>query len=78
MAAEQVTLIQQTRKRLRADPIEAIKWYNRARYSLSDQDARVVEAFTRQGYREEVLAVWEVLERKIPLGMIARVFTEGK
>ena len=76
MAADQITLIQKTRQRLRADPVEAIKWYNRARYSLSDQDARVVAEVTKQGYREEVLAVWEFLGRKVPLGMIARVFTE--
>lgn len=76
--SDHVAQIQAARKKLRADPVEAIRWYNRARYSLSAQDHNVVQEATRQGYREEVLAVWEYLQRKIPLGMIARVFIEGK
>lgn len=78
LEAEQISQIQTARKKLRAEPVEAIRWYNRARYSLSAQDYNVVQEATKQGYREEVLAVWEYLQRKVPLGMIARVFTESK
>jgi hypothetical protein len=78
LETEQIAKIREARRTLRADPIESIRWYNRARYSLSAQDYNVVQEATRQGYREEVLAVWEYLGRKVPLGMIARVFTDGR
>lgn len=78
LEAEQVAQIEAARRKLRSDPVEAMRWYNRARYSMSPQDYSAVQEVTSQGYREEVLAVWEFLQRKIPLGMIARVFTEKK
>ena len=66
LASEQLLLIQHARERLRANPTEASRLY---------QQARTADAAT--GVREEVLAVWEYLERTISLPTITRVF-EGK
>jgi hypothetical protein len=67
--ADQALLVQHARERLRSNPDEAQKWYNRAKYALADDTA--VEAIR---HREDVLAVWEYLERTVPLSTIVRVF----
>jgi len=66
LASEQLLLIQHARERLRANPLEAARLF---------QQARTADAAT--GVREEILAVWEYLERTISLPTITRVF-EGK
>ncbi|HUO83820.1 MAG TPA: hypothetical protein VM534_01785 [Thermoanaerobaculia bacterium] len=64
---DQVLMVQQARERLRANPDEAMKWYNRAKYSLPDGG----KAFRN---KDDVLAVWEYLDRSIELETIARIF----
>lgn len=66
LASEQLLLIQHARERLRSNPLEAARLY---------QQARTADA--ANGVREEVVVVWEYLERTIPLPTITRVF-EGK
>jgi hypothetical protein len=65
---DQVLLVQHARDRLRDNPNEATKWYNRARHSLPDG------SYTNIPHREEVLAVWEYLERSIDVQTIIAIF----
>lgn len=68
---DQVMLIQHARERLRSHPDEALKWYNRARYALTANGSLAGENLR---HREDVLAVWEYLERSVPMETIASVF----
>jgi hypothetical protein len=68
--SDQVLLVQHARERLRAHPEEALKWYNRAKFALS-QGSSLTDPLP---YRQEVLAVWEYLERTIELQTIVEVF----
>jgi Tfp pilus assembly protein PilZ len=63
---DQVLLIQQARERLALQPDEAVKWYHRAKFSF-------IEAGQQIHYRDDILAVWEYLERTIDLAVIAQV-----
>jgi hypothetical protein len=71
VSPDQALLIQHARERLQNDPEEARKWYNRARYAIVES-ATPIAADIRS--REDVLAVWEYLERSVPLSTIVRVF----
>jgi hypothetical protein len=64
--SEQLLLIQHARERLRTNAAEAQRFYERAKTA----DAAV-------GVPEDILAVWEYLERTIALATITKVF-EGK
>jgi hypothetical protein len=75
VSADQVLLIQHARDRLRTHPDEALKWYNRAKYSIAQSVAGTPDMLY---HREEVLAVWEYLERTVELQTIARVFDMKK
>jgi len=67
ISPDQVLLIQHARKRLKDNFDEAQKWYSRAYFALrTTGDAAK--------YPEDVLAVWEYLERSVPLAVIKRVF----
>ena len=74
---DQMAQIRKARKILGANPVEALRWYNRAKFSLSNQELRTIESMHLH-YREDVLAVWEYLDRKIPLPMVARAFLDEK
>jgi len=67
---DQLLLIQQARERLKSHPDEAVKWYNRAKFSL--------QATEHMHNREEVLAIWEYLDRTVELSVIAQVFGDKK
>jgi len=69
--SDQALLVQHARERLLADPDEARKWYNRARYAIVESSAPIAAEIRA---REDVLAVWEYLERSIPLSTIVRLF----
>ena len=73
--SDQLMMINQARDRLRANPDEARKWYQRARYALAEDESRATAA--PKHYREDVLAVWEYLERSIDISVIVKVF-EGQ
>lgn len=75
VSADQVLLIQHARDRLRTHPDEALKWYNRAKYSIAQSVGGTPDMLY---HREEVLAVWEYLERTVELQAIARVFDMKK
>jgi hypothetical protein len=63
---DKVLLIEQTLSRLRKDPVEISRLAARARKALEDK----VEG--REG-SDEALAVWEYLERLVPVGMVMEV-----
>lgn len=69
---DHLLIIQQARARLQAMPEEAVKWYNRAKYS----QAHLAE--TGQHHRDEIVAIWEYLERMIDINVIARVVDQHK
>lgn len=63
--SHQALLVSHARERLRTNPDEAQKWYSRAYFAL--REGRV-----QATYSEEALAIWEYLERSIPLPTIAK------
>ncbi|MGH9457958.1 MAG: hypothetical protein ACRD2J_10005 [Thermoanaerobaculia bacterium] len=69
---DQALLIQHARDQLRVNPVEAQKWYQRARFSPPVLDGREMP------YREDVVAVWEYLGRSVDIEIVARMFTEKK
>ncbi|MGZ5474839.1 MAG: hypothetical protein ACXWG4_12855, partial [Thermoanaerobaculia bacterium] len=68
----QLLLVQHARERLLADPDEAQKWYHRAKYAITHGASNIEIESIRN--REEVLAVWEYLERSIDIQTISRAF----
>lgn len=67
---DQILLVQHARERLRANPEEALKWYNRGKFALAEGGGNPDPIPNR----EEVLAVWEYLERTIDVNTIVQVF----
>lgn len=69
---DQQLMIEHARKQLLADPVEAQRWYHRAKYVITHGQANVAIDAIRN--REDVLAVWEYLERSVDISTIAIVF----
>ncbi|HEX6094959.1 MAG TPA: PilZ domain-containing protein [Thermoanaerobaculia bacterium] len=69
---EEVASIIRAVRKFNSDPVEANRWYTRARFALVD-DAIRAAAPTRGRDREEVVGVWEYLERKLDLAKVASV-----
>lgn len=74
ISPDQVLLIQHARARLKENFDEAQKWYSRAYFAL--RDGRTSNTAELMRYPEDVLAVWEYLERSVPLSTIKRVFDQ--
>lgn len=71
ISTDTILLIQHARRQLKSRPDEAVKWYNRAKFSgTTGEDLHV--------NREDILAVWEYLERSIDVEVIASVFEQQK
>jgi PilZ domain len=69
---EEVVAIIQAVRALAADPAEAAKWYARARFAIADEEVR--KAAPRGAReREEVVGVWEYLQRRTDLRAVAGV-----
>jgi hypothetical protein len=66
-----VSIIRAARK-LATDPNEATRWYTRARFAYAEEDVRKV-APRGAREREEVLGVWEYLQRRIDIPKVAGV-----
>ncbi|MBI2212117.1 MAG: PilZ domain-containing protein [Acidobacteria bacterium] len=69
---DQALMIQQARNILANNPEVAIKWYDRAKYSLVNRGI-IASAERSVPYRREVLVVWEYLEGRLDLDLIASV-----
>ena len=71
---EEVASIIRIVRRFAADPNEAGRWYTRARFALADEQIRAA-APQRARDREEVVGVWECLDRKLDISKVASVVT---
>jgi hypothetical protein len=71
---EEVASIIRTVRRFASDPVEAGRWYSRARFALADEQIRAA-APQRARDREEVVGVWECLDRKMDIAKVASVVT---
>jgi hypothetical protein len=69
---DEVAEILKALRRLTSDPVEATRWYNRARFAMADSEVRKA-APVRAADREQVLGVWEYLDRRIDIAKIAGV-----
>ncbi|HXG58368.1 MAG TPA: hypothetical protein VNL91_05060 [Thermoanaerobaculia bacterium] len=76
IGSEQAVLIQHARTLLEANPEEARRWTQRAKYALT-QSAGSAAADIDQ-HADEALAVWEYLDRMVDLGTITRFLNDGK
>ncbi|HWS73066.1 MAG TPA: hypothetical protein VN605_13190, partial [Thermoanaerobaculia bacterium] len=74
--SDQALLVRHARERLRANPEEARKWYHRAKFATLE-DGTAIGASEILRDRDDVLAVWEYLERTVDLATVMRVFGEG-
>ena len=71
---EEMALVTAAVTKFANDPVEASRWYSRARFALSDENVRRA-APVHQREREEVLGIWEYLDRQVEIGKIAGVVT---
>lgn len=69
-SASAVTRIREAREWMQLFPDDAIKWYNRARMTASEDHLRI--AGSGRANREDVLAVWEYLDRSVDLSDVVR------
>ena len=74
--ADTQLMIEHARKQLLADPMEAQRWYQRAKYAITHGTANIAGDAIRS--REDVLAVWEYLERSVEISTIALVFERAR
>lgn len=71
---DEVASIIRAARRFSADPVEAGRWYTRARFSLADETVRAA-APQRARDREEVIGLWEYLDRRLDIAKVASVVT---
>lgn len=69
---EEIALITAAMQKFAADPVEANRWYARGRFALSDEQVRRA-APQKPRDREEVLGLWEYLDRQVELEKVATV-----
>jgi hypothetical protein len=55
-----------------SDPVEAHRWYTRARFALAEEEVRKA-APVKARDREEVVGIWEFLNRRMDIARIASV-----
>ncbi|MEA2572224.1 MAG: hypothetical protein QOI24_4225 [Acidobacteriota bacterium] len=72
LSDDDVASILRAARKLADDPIEANRWYARARFSNADPQVRsALPPQTRD--RDRILGVWEMLDRKVELTKVAGV-----
>ena len=72
LSDDEVASIIRAHRLLGSDPVEANRWYTRARFALADETVRKA-APNRARDREEVLGVWEYLDRRVDIRSISGV-----
>jgi hypothetical protein len=70
---DDVAMIIRVYRRFSSDPVEAGKWYARVRGAVSDDRVREVATAMRARDREEMLGIWEYLERGVDAEAISSV-----
>ena len=69
---DEIALVTSAMQKFASDPVEASRGYSRGRFALSDENVRRV-APRKPRDREEVLGIWEYLERQIEIEKVASV-----
>nr|MDQ3282487.1 PilZ domain-containing protein [Acidobacteriota bacterium] len=69
---EDVVAIIRAVRKFAADPTVAARWYTRARFAVADEEVRRAAPRGARD-REEVLGIWEYLQRRIDLRAVAGV-----
>lgn len=72
LSDEDVAAIIRAYRKFSADPVEAGRWYSRARFAITDDKVRKA-APERAGDREEVLGIWEYLDRRVDIAAVTSV-----
>jgi len=74
LSDDEVASILRAARKLADDPVEANRWYARARFATADPQVRTaLPPNTRD--RDRILGVWELLERSIELTKVAGVLS---
>lgn len=71
-ARQQAEVIRAAMEQLRRDPIAAQRWYSRARYALAQESVRRALPPGLRA-RDEALAIWEALDRRVDLRAVCRI-----
>jgi hypothetical protein len=71
---DEVALVMKAATRFAADPLEASRWYGRARFSVAEEQVRR-DAPAKPQEREQVLGIWEYLERHVEIAKISGVLS---
>ena len=69
---EEIELVTSAIHKFATDPVEASRWYSRARFSMADENVRRA-APERPRDREEVLGIWEYLDHQVDIPKIAGI-----
>jgi hypothetical protein len=69
---DEIALVTNAVQRFAEDPVEASRWYSRARFALADETVRRA-APERPREREEILGIWEYLDRQVDIPKIAGI-----
>jgi hypothetical protein len=69
---EEMAMVTAAVQKFANDPVEANRWCSRARFALSDESVRRA-APQHPREREQVLGIWEYLDRQVDIGKIAGV-----
>jgi hypothetical protein len=69
---DEVAAILKAVRHFASDPLDATRWYARARFAVADENIRRA-APPRASDREQVLGIWEYLSRRVDLQKIAAV-----
>jgi hypothetical protein len=69
---EDVVAIIRAVRKFASDPTEATRWYTRARFAVADEEVRRAAPRGARD-REEVVGIWEYLQRRIDLKAVAGV-----
>lgn len=72
LADEDVVAIIRAVRKFASDPTEATRWYTRARFAMADPEVRNAAPRSARD-REEVVGIWEYLQRRIDLRALAGV-----
>ena len=69
---EEIALVTTAMQKFANDPVEAGRWYSRARFAVSDENVRRAAPQSPRE-RDEVLGLWEYLDRQVDIEKIAGV-----
>lgn len=69
---DEIALVMGAVQKFGSDPLEASRWYARARFAVADENVRAA-APQRPRDREEVLGIWEYLERQVTIPKITAI-----